>query len=235
MKYVGSELELFAGAHNWKAYLADQMRQYVMGNVLEVGAGIGSNIPLLFNTSVASWLALEPDPRLASMIEQKLSRGELPTPCHVTNGTIASLGDRDLFDTIVYVDVLEHIANDVEEVARASCHLAPAGHLIVLAPAHQFLFSPFDGSVGHVRRYNATTLKALTPLSCRVKTVRMLDCAGFFLSLANRLIMKSPMPTRRQIDLWDSVLVPCSRLMDKMTGFRFGKSVIIIWQATENG
>ena len=62
----------------------------------------------------------------------------------------------------------------------------------------------------------------------------MLDSAGFFLSLANRLLMKSSMPTHGQIALWDQVFVRVSTMLDPILGFRFGKSILMIWQRTEN-
>lgn len=46
------------------------------------------------------------------------------------------------FDTIIYIDVLEHIEDDREELNRAASHLRPGGHLIILSPAHQKLFTP---------------------------------------------------------------------------------------------
>ena len=57
MEYVGTELELFAAALKWKDYLAAQIQPFVTGRVLEVGAGIGSNITLFHNDRVAAWLA----------------------------------------------------------------------------------------------------------------------------------------------------------------------------------
>lgn len=231
MEYVGTELEMFAGARNWKAYLARQMSGFVRGRVLEVGAGIGANITGLFNHTVEHWLALEPDARLASEIEARRARHEIPGQCHVVTGTIMDLPPTDQFDTIVYIDVLEHIVDDRGEVARAASHLAPSGRLIVLSPAHQYLFSPFDHAVGHVRRYDASSLSSLTPANCRIERLRLLDSAGFFLSLGNRLVTKSAMPTHAQIDLWDKVFVRISRILDPLTGYRFGKSILMIWQA----
>jgi hypothetical protein len=58
----------------------------------------------------------------------------------------------------------------------------------------------------------------------------MLDSVGFFASLANRLILHSAMPTPAQIATWDRAIIPISRLFDPVTGFRFGKSAIIVWQ-----
>jgi SAM-dependent methyltransferase len=231
MQYLGGELELFANASNWKAYLADQISPFVQGRVLEVGAGIGSNIPRMFNERVENWLAIEPDPQLSSVIEQKLALGELPRDCHVTTGVTADLPHDQIFDSILYIDVLEHIPDDRGEIACAARHLAPGGRLIILSPAHQFLFSPFDASIGHVRRYSTRSLKALTPPSCEVEIVRMLDSTGIIVSLANRMIMRSSLPTSAQIALWDQVFVPCSRKLDRLTGFRLGKSILLIWRA----
>jgi hypothetical protein len=102
--------------------------------------------------------------------------------------------------------------------------------LIVLVPAHQFLYSPFDRSIGHFRRYALADLKRLTPSGCRIAKAFMLDSVGLFASLANRFILRSPMPTPAQIAAWDRVMVPVSRLLDPMTGHRLGKSAIVIWQ-----
>jgi SAM-dependent methyltransferase len=229
MRYVGDELELFSGAVNWKAWFADQMAIYISGRVLEAGAGIGSNTRALFNDRVTRWLLLEPDKTQTAAIREKLDRGELPDRCDAREGTTADLADDEMFDTILYIDVLEHIRADRDEMARASRHLAIGGHLIVLSPAHQFLFSPFDQAIGHERRYNRRTIVALSPVGCRVVSVKMLDSAGFFLSLGNRLLMRSAMPTPGQIRLWDKFFVPVSRWLDPLTGFRFGKSIVIIW------
>lgn len=231
MQYVGTELEMFAGAINWKTYLARQLSGFVRGRVLEVGAGIGANIALLSNPTVEHWLALEPDPKLAAEIEMKCARHEFPAPCTVVTGATSELPPGSRFDTIVYVDVLEHIDDDRGEMARAAGWLMPGGRLIVLSPAHQYLFSPFDRAVGHFRRYNAASLSALTPANCQVRCLKLLDCAGFCLSLGNRLITRSTMPTQAQIGLWDKMFVPISRVLDPLTGYRFGKSILAVWQS----
>ena len=68
---------------------------------------------------------------------------------------------------MLYIDVLEHIEHDLDELARAASHLAPGGHLVVLAPAHQALFSDFDRAIGHYRRYNRAGLQKLAPAGLR--------------------------------------------------------------------
>ena len=87
-----------------------------------------------------------------------------PPSCRIAvksaSGTLSELSDSDKFDTILYMDVFEHIEDDRAELERAAAQLAPDGHLIVLAPAHQWLFTPFDESIGHYRRYSRRTLEA---------------------------------------------------------------------------
>ena len=230
LPYAGTELELFAHATHWKAYFARHLSPYITGRVLEVGAGIGGNITQLTNRNVQDWLALEPDRKLADEITRRLQQGTLPSNCRVLVGTLDAVPRQEQFNTILYIDVLEHIENDRSEVALAAELLAPGGRLIVLAPAHQFLYSPFDRSIGHFRRYNLAGLKRLTPPGCRVATSFMLDSVGFFASLANRWILRAAMPTTAQIATWDRAIIPLSRVFDPITNHRFGKSAIIAWQ-----
>jgi len=228
-RYVGSELELFATARNWKAYFSSVLAPFIGARVLEVGAGIGSNIPYLHTPAVSQWTSVEPDPGLARRITERIARGELPATCQVLVGTIESVNTDSHFETILYIDVLEHIADDTGELACAARHLAPQGKLVVLAPAHQFLFSQFDAAVGHYRRYNATSLTALSPPGCRLHACFMLDSAGFFASLANRLLLAAAMPSTRQIAFWDKVVVPVSRVLDNVAAHKFGKTIIAAW------
>jgi len=108
-RYVGSELELFSAAKNWKTYVASVLSRFIGGTVLEVGAGIGSNITYLHSGRVCEWTSLEPDPDLARCIAQARAVGALPADLRVIAGTIDSVDTAARFDTILYLDVLEHI------------------------------------------------------------------------------------------------------------------------------
>jgi SAM-dependent methyltransferase len=227
--YIGSELELFAAATNWKTYFSSALAPFIGARVLEIGAGIGSNIPFLHSPAVRQWTSVEPDPDLARRITERIIIGELPETCRVLVGTIESIEEASRFNTVFYIDVLEHIADDAAELNRAAGHLAPGGNLVVLAPAHQFLFSEFDAAIGHHRRYNAVSLTAVTPPRCRLRTCFMLDSVGFFASLANRFLLAATMPSPRQIAFWDKVFVPVSRILDNVTGHKFGKSIVAVW------
>ncbi len=126
--------------------------------------------------------------------------------------------------------MLEHIEDDRAELQLARSILAPGGHLLVVAPAHPYLYTPFDAAIGHFRRYRLESLRAVVPEGFEVVRLCYLDSVGFFASLANRLLLSEAHPSKRQILFWDRVLVPVSRLVDPLLGYRFGKSVLGIYR-----
>src|SRR5262249_19659327 len=133
------------------------------------------------------------------------------------------------FDAILYIDVLEHIEDDRGELARAAERLNAGGALIVLSPAHPFLYTPFDAEIGHFRRYTRASLRAAAPDSLRIGKLKYLDSAGMLASAGNRVLLKASMPTEKQILTWDRMLVPVSRVIDPLLMGRVGKSVLGIW------
>ncbi len=231
--YPGGELELFEHARNWKRYWAARITPFLGETVAEVGAGIGANTRNLMS-SCAHWTCIEPDSALAARIERLIERGHLGANCVVRATTLAALPPSSRFDTILYIDVLEHIADDRAELAEAARRLKPRGYLVVLGPAHQWLFTAFDSAIGHFRRYTAKSLQALSPPGLRPRRFQYLDSVGLLASLANVLVLKASMPTQAQIRFWDRVMVPVSRLLDPVIGFRAGKSVLAVWQAPDD-
>lgn len=230
--YVGDELELFAQAKHWKAYLRARIAPWIgpSAEVLEVGAGIGGTTRVLCPSDARRWIGLEPDPRLAEQLGSAIAQGALPAFCEARVGTLADLGPDERFDAILYIDVLEHIERDRDEVQAAADRLKPGGRLIVLAPAHQWLFTPFDRAIGHYRRYSKSSLKRLTPEGLRLAELRYLDSAGLLASTANRILLRQAMPTPRQIAVWDRILVRASRVLDPLTAGALGKSVLAVWR-----
>jgi SAM-dependent methyltransferase len=228
--YVGTELDLFAAAECWKSYVRRRVRPYLGRQVLEVGAGTGGTTRVLCDGRPQRWVCLEPDSSLADRLIASIHDGNLPDCCEARIGTLADLVECDRFDTILYMDVLEHIADDGAELARAAEQLQAGGHLVVLAPAHQWLFTPFDEAVGHFRRYSRSALQAAGPVDLALLRCEYLDSIGMLASLGNRLFLKSSMPSAAQIAVWDRLMVPLSRLVDPLIGYSLGKSVLAVWK-----
>jgi SAM-dependent methyltransferase len=225
-RYIGSELDVFAKASVWKGYLYGQIRPFLQGRVAEVGAGLGATTAVLGSDLQTRWLAIEPDSSLANEIKRS-------SQVEVFIGTLADLPVNRSFEAILYVDVLEHIENDAAELKLASERLSAGGHLVVLGPAHNFLFTAFDSMIGHYRRYNKTTLTNAAPSCLRLKRLRYLDSFGLLASLANKLCLRQSVPTTSQILFWDRVLVRISRVMDLLFNYRIGKSILAVWEKVE--
>ena len=231
LEYQGTELSLFARALNWKAYLAKAVRPFLGETVLEVGAGLGATTRALYDGQ-REWVCLEPDSGMAAQLRTAVSSAQLPPACQVVAGTTEDLIARGLegqFASVLYIDVLEHIEDDCAELARALRLVKPGGHVVVLSPAFQWLYSPFDAAVGHFRRYSRLQLRRAAPPEGKILRLRYLDSVGFVASLANKLALRSGMPTQGQIRVWDRIMVPLSRLADPMVGYMFGRSVLAIW------
>ena len=230
LSYQGSELELFEKAENWKAYYQNLIKDYLGQEVLEVGAGIGATTRMLCSQKQTRWLCLEPDPVMGDRLKSLIANHELPSNSQVKVGLVADLQPEEIFDTIIYIDVLEHIENDQEELKTSCAHLKPGGFLVVLSPAHQSLYTPFDKAIGHHRRYNKHTLSAVIPEGLERIELKYLDSVGAVASLGNRFVLKSDLPSARQLAVWDKLMIPLSRVVDPLLGYRAGKSIIGVWR-----
>lgn len=228
--YLGAELDVFAHARNWKRYLAVQMAAFVFGDVLEVGAGIGAVTEALALLPRRTWTCLEPDAGLAQRLNAAVSAIAGPARVSVVNGALRDLPSASSYDCILYVDVLEHIEDDRAEVAGAVGLLRSGGHLIVLCPAHNWLYTPFDQAIGHYRRYDRRRFESLESPSASIVRMRYLDSAGLGASLGNKLFLRSASPTEAQVRFWDRVLVRASKLLDPLLAYRVGKSILGVWR-----
>lgn len=230
MKYVGDELELFRNARNWKRYFARHLKPFVHGDVLDVGCGIGTNAEYLVQERVRSWTFLEPDAELLGQVHANVTTPLLLDAQHIA-GTTKDLKTA-AYDSILYLDVIEHIADDRGELERACGLLRPGGHLILLAPAFNSLFSEFDHAIGHHRRYTKHSLVETLPANIGTVRASYLDSMGLLLSLSNRMLLRQRMPTEKQILFWDRFIVPISRVLDPLLGAFLGRSVIVVARKT---
>jgi SAM-dependent methyltransferase len=228
--YIGNELEVFEHAIAWKNYYGRFFAPYLKGKVLEVGAGIGGTTTELCDGSQEKWVCLEPDPQLYASLQEKITSGRLPKCCSAFKATTGDLSPSEKFDAIMYIDVIEHIEKDAEELARATTLLADGGYLIVLVPAHQYLYNEFDKAIGHYRRYDRKMLKAAAPGNVEEVKMRYLDSVGLMASLVNKWFLKQTAPTIKQIHFWNGTIIPVSKITDVLLNYNAGKTLTAIWK-----
>jgi SAM-dependent methyltransferase len=226
MDYVGNELGMFASAANFHGYYRSLLADCLRGRVLEVGAGMGTFSNELLKSPELTLTACEPDRRMASTLATAMiGRAQ------VVAGGIHDVPDgAGPFDAVVYIDVMEHIEDDRAEVAAAAVRLASGGVLAIGGPAHRWLYSPFDATIGHYRRYDRRSVEALIA-SCdglELERFQYFDSVGMILSLGNKWLSRQTLPTRRQVKFWNDVVLPLSRRLDRILGYRVGKSFVAI-------
>ncbi len=228
--YIGDELTLFQHAKNWKAYYSSYFKKYLKGRVLEVGAGIGGTTLSLCDGTQDEWICLEPDSALTNNIEKLLTEKKLPDCCKTKTGFLSDIPVTEKFDAILYIDVIEHIEDDKSELKLASNYLKPGGVILIIVPAHQYLYSPFDKAIGHYRRYSLKRTRDAIPSELNIIKAVYLDSVGLAASTANKLFLKQSYPTLKQVKFWDKTMVPVSRITDKLLFNSIGKSVLLIAQ-----
>jgi hypothetical protein len=162
-----------------------------------------------------------------------MTNPEIRGKCALLNGTSSSIKRKEYFDTILYIDVLEHIKNDKAEIHAISSSLKIGGSIIILSPAFNLLFNDFDLSVGHYWRYNKKSLLNLLPEGFTVKKIKYLDTLRFVLGLLNKLFLKKSTPSNFQIKFWDTFLIPISKYVDLLTFNYVGKSIILVATKTK--
>jgi len=232
--YFGGELDLFSVAINWKRYVKSAIESYLVGDILEVGAGIGSTTAAMHDGTAHLWVCLEPDfqntKRLMKLVRDRWGHNQTL----VIAGSLHALAEHSSFDCVLYMDVLEHIHDDRDQIQAAARLVRENGHIVILSPAHQWLFSAFDERIGHFRRYNKERLRALMPPGWIQVKIAYLDSIGALLSLGNLVGLRQSMPSAWQIQIWDRLCIPASRIIDSILRGTCGKSVLAIWRKPQS-
>jgi SAM-dependent methyltransferase len=210
---MDESLARMALAENYTAWLLGRARPYLGSLVLDLGAGIGTFAEMLARE--VEVVALEPDARLAAVLRERAAG--LPR-LRVVDGGAALLrgGLEDSFDSILCLNVLEHIEDEAETLAGCFARLVPGGHLLLLVPAHASLFGSVDEVGGHVRRYNAKHLGAvLMQAGFEIVDLRHVNPVGALGWLVFSKLLRRDQVPRAPLASYDR-LVPLLRQLDRL-------------------
>lgn len=140
----------------------DQFRPYLGQRILEIGCGIGSLISRLGPRELIHGVDVEEDvlryttERFKDRPECRFDLVDLSSAEHAPDSL-----SHTQFDSILCVNVLEHIQDDLLALRRMEQLVVPGGHLALLVPAHPALYGPYDELDGHYRRYSRSDLLSL--------------------------------------------------------------------------
>jgi SAM-dependent methyltransferase len=226
-------LRRMAEARRYAAWMLDRGEKYLGQRVIDVGAGIGTFTGMLAETG-RQVVAVEPDPTFASRLRQRFEGHE---NVEVREEDADELSPETLghcVDSIVCFNVLEHIADDEQALVRLGTLLTPGGHLLLLVPAHPFLYSSLDAALGHERRYRKPDLdRLLNEAQVDVKELRLVNPIGALGWLVSARILGRRRIPLASLRLYDR-LVPVLRPLDSVE-LPLGLSVWAVASARRNG
>ncbi|MEI8205398.1 MAG: class I SAM-dependent methyltransferase [Kiritimatiellales bacterium] len=223
--YPLDDLEEMGAGERYTDWVLSGFNRWIKGEVCEVGAGTGSISTRLKSYGLKRHVMLEPDQKLFSSLTKNMEGAA------VFNNVLSEyLGERpeECFDVFLYVNVLEHIERDQDELDLMYSFLRPGGVALIFVPALQALFSENDRRVGHWRRYSKNELKEkIERVGFKIEEVRYFDFIGTFVwFLACRLLKLQP--SAGKVGLYDRLLVPLSRWTESRWTPIFGKNVLAI-------
>jgi len=223
-KYLGKELEIFDKAKIFQKYIFLKIKKYFKDNIFEVGAGLGS-----FSKE---YLNKFKDIHLSDLDEYNFNELKKKFSGQGIKISQEKIQDTNLnYNTIVYLNVLEHIEKDVEEINIASSKLNSGGNLIILVPAHQSLYSKFDKAIGHCKRYDIDFFKKINNPNLKLKKLIYLDMLGYLLYFLNKLFFREEVyPSQNKILIWDTIFIPVTIVLDFLFFYKFGKNILCVYE-----
>ena len=223
--YPETATERFDDANFHINYCLSFIKKYIKGNILEIGAGCGSFTKNYYKSNFKNIFLTEKDEKNIFDLQKKFKKN---SKIKISNLSVENINGK--FDTILYLHVLEHIKDDVQEIENAKKKLNEGGYLVIMVPAHQKIFGNLDKAVGHFRRYEKSFFKT-NLLQLKLINLKYLDSMGYLLYYLNKIFFKNEtFPSKLKIFLWDKIFTPISMIIDFLTNYRYGKCIIAVYK-----
>jgi SAM-dependent methyltransferase len=227
-EFAALDLHQMQLAVRYTDWLARQIQPHCGRRLLEVGAGIG-NIASRLVRSSEYLCALEPNPACFERLATRLAGmpGFECRPWGIDDCDLEFVTGREI-DTVVCVNVLEHIENDMEAVERMRGMLhGAAGRIVLVVPAVPAAYGPIDAALGHFRRYTPARVRAvLGQAGFSVEHLQYSNVIGLLGWLVNARLARRVQQSDTQIRLFDRVIVPWSSLLERWVPPPIGLSLI---------
>lgn len=242
--YVGHDLESLTDLPRYYGWILERFGSALTGRCVEYGAGLGTVSRRLL-PRVETLELVEPSALVARLREDVRA---WPDASRVTvvqgrlEEHVAGIAPQSI-DCFVLVNVLEHVRDDGVALAAMFRALRPGGHLCVFVPAHRALYSPFDRSVGHFRRYERPELRWLsTAAGFEIVRLEFMDVLGVLpWLLVHRLARRTSM-SAGAARLYDRIGVPTTRQLERIWAEGrggesppLGKNLVLVARRPEAG
>jgi ubiquinone/menaquinone biosynthesis C-methylase UbiE len=232
-KYAADDLETMSEARNYQAHVFNLVRPHVGAQVLEVGCGIGTMTSQLLE-HVERVVCIEPNLNCAARAREVLSGNDRVAirVCHLEECNRAELQEQR-FDTVVCVNVLEHIEDDVRALTLFRDLVAgTGGRVAIFVPALQRIYGPHDAALGHHRRYSKQTLRAaFAAAGLDVISIRYTNPIGLLGWMYNLYISGNTEHSSAQVRLFDRLIAPWALPLERVVVPPIGLSLFAVGRA----
>jgi SAM-dependent methyltransferase len=221
-------LERLAEAPRFNRWMFDRVRPWVGDRVLEIGSGIGNLSQFLVDRP--NVVLTDTAPEYLTRLRERFGHLEGVEVMRLFLPHIDAHVAQRRFDTIVCLNVLEHVADDDLSLQAMRSLLDRRGRLILLVPALPGLYGSLDRALGHVRRYTSRELRAKFDRGgLRMRHLEYFNLAGLpGWWLTGRVLRREMIPAASL--RWFDMLVPLFRL-ERLLPWRLGQSLIAIGEA----
>jgi len=222
------DLEIMSRAVNYAEWIFSKFRDLLGKRVVEIGAGIGNFTGKFIDKELV--IAVDNYKPCIDYIRNRFADNNNIVPFEGSIDSPLILGlSVYLPDTIVCINVLEHVENDIAALKNMFSLLTEGGKLILLVPAFQFLYGTIDHLVGHYRRYNKHEIETkLITAGFDVKSVSYMNCIAPFAWYLNNRILKKEEESLPQVILYDRFVVPWLRKIEQILIPPFGLSIVAV-------
>jgi SAM-dependent methyltransferase len=196
-------------------------------SVLEVGSGLGYFAEKLAESDLDRLVLSDADEHCRARLRRTYADRLDVQVAEVTLPGSIDIGAP--VDSAVAMNVLEHIEDDAEALRDLAAVVSPGGRIILWVPAYMQLYGDFDRKVGHFRRYTPATIRATVERAGL--EVRLARPVNFLGGLAWWLAVRrggAGRPDPRLVWLYDNVVVPASRTIERVVRPPFGQSVLCV-------
>ncbi|MEO8572924.1 MAG: class I SAM-dependent methyltransferase [Pyrinomonadaceae bacterium] len=229
--YVGTDLEAMSFAENYHRWILSELRPYLGKSLVEVGAGTGSFSELLLECRPTSLILVEPS-EMVSKLRERISTVKTGATLRILDSSFREVSDEIAGakpDSVIYVNVLEHIEDDSAELAAVFDALAPGGRVFIFVPAHPWLYGAFDASVGHFRRYRRSELEQRTRAAgFEILVLKYFDFVGIAPWWVKYRLLRSAKLEPKAVELYDRWAVPVTRALESAFTPPTGKNLLMI-------
>jgi len=226
------DLEQMKRATNYLAWQKRQILPYLPadGDIIEIGAGIGSFSPSLSECS-RTVLALEPNEYCYAQLQRAVSGDVKVRTMNIYAEHMSwHLAPEPRFDAMVLINVFEHIPDDRAVLDSVLPYMRPHAKIILQVPAFQWAFGEIDRRLGHYRRYDKQgVLRLFSGIPGHFHALRYQNAIGIFGWWLNSR-RKAENQSDFQIRVFDKLILPLQSRIERLIPPPIGQSLFVVYE-----